>query len=164
MLLCTGPCGRELPTSEFHRLKRRSRGFAYWCKSCHREYHKRWKAENKEKFDGYVKKHLKSNREDLAKRSKTWREENPDKVLAQVAKRRADKKKRTPCWLTKDQKDQIAQVYALRNKMQATFGLDYEVDHIVPLMGENVCGLHVPWNLQILEKSLNKSKYNKHGP
>lgn len=160
-LLCTGPCGKELPTSEFHRRKKGSRGFAYRCKHCHKEYHKRWKAENKDKFEGYVKKHLKGNREKLAERSKSWRKDNPSKVLAQLAKRRADKKSRTPSWLSKSQKEQIVNLYALRDKMQKTLGLDYEVDHIIPLKGENVCGLHVPWNMQILEKSLNRSKYNK---
>lgn len=68
---------------------------------------------------------------------------------------------RTPKWLTEQQLSEIKQFYT-----DASFLTNYtktkcEVDHIVPLRGKNVCGLNVPWNLQILTRSDNARKHAK---
>jgi 5-methylcytosine-specific restriction endonuclease McrA len=65
-------------------------------------------------------------------------------------------KEATPLWLSKEQKAQIADFY----KKAKIFGL--VVDHIVPLKGTGVNGLHVPWNLQLLTDEENKRKSNKY--
>jgi hypothetical protein len=92
-----------------------------------------------------------------------WRKANPERMTALRAKRRASKLLRTPPWLTKQHFEEIRQFYVEAKDLQwlsdPTDPL--EVDHMVPLQGDNVSGLHVPWNLQILPKSLNCSKKNR---
>ena len=80
---------------------------------------------------------------------------------AQVAKRRAQRLQATPSWLTKKQEKEILKFYQLAKDRYRDTGTKYHVDHIVPLLGKNVCGLHVPWNLQLLPSTKNLSKSNK---
>ena len=66
-----------------------------------------------------------------------------------------------PKWLTKDQAKEINDMYIHMRDCRAVTGEEYHVDHIVPLKGENICGLHVPWNLQVLPAYINERKSNK---
>jgi hypothetical protein len=107
--------------------------------------------------------------------NKVWRQNNPDKSASYtckyIAKNKGDrnlwtanyrsaKDARQPKWLNAGQLFEMESVYnycaALRN-----VGLDYHVDHIVPLRGDNVSGLHVPWNLQVITGADNMSKGNR---
>lgn len=60
-----------------------------------------------------------------------------------------------------EHRDEIAEFYKQSRRLTDETGILHHVDHIVPLNGENVCGLHVPWNLQVLTASDNISKSNK---
>ena len=57
--------------------------------------------------------------------------------------------------------DEIKNFYWLARDLKAVTGEEYHVDHIVPINGKNVCGLHVPWNLQVLPADINMSKGNR---
>lgn len=81
-------------------------------------------------------------------------EKNREKVMVKVAARCRRAKQATPAWLTRREKAQIRALYA-----QAR-ALGLQVDHIHPLTHPLVCGLHVPWNLQLLEPDQNLSKHN----
>jgi len=65
-----------------------------------------------------------------------------------------------PKWLTDDQKWMIEEIYELRDLRSKLTGVVHHVDHIVPLRGQNCCGLHVPWNLQVIPAVDNLSKSN----
>ena len=90
--------------------------------------------------------------------------ENPGKVLADTVKRRSNKMQRTPAWLTKDDFWMIEQAYELAVLRTRLFGFAWHVDHIIPLQGKLVSGLHVPSNLQVIPWRDNVAKANKYLP
>lgn len=78
------------------------------------------------------------------------------------AKRRSIKIMATPRWLDNLQLLSIRELYFFAQKVSVETGVLHHVDHIVPLKGEFVCGLHVPWNLQVIPAVENIKKSNKH--
>jgi hypothetical protein len=75
--------------------------------------------------------------------------------------RRASEYMATPDWLTKDQKREIALFYKQAKTQSDFHETEFHVDHIEPLNGKTSCGLHVPWNLQVLPATENMKKGNK---
>ena len=102
---------------------------------------------NKEKIKIYTE----NNKERKKKYHKEYRLKNNNLINALQAKRRAMKLKATPKFANLKK---IKEIYKNCPK-------GYTVDHIIPLQGNNVCGLHVEWNLQYLTRSENSSKSNK---
>jgi len=93
--------------------------------------------------------------------ARNWHKNNPLKSYAAVVRRRAKLKHRMPPWLTDEHKFAILAVYEKARIMSEETGTKRQVDHIVPLRGKLVSGLHVPWNLQILTTFENQSKGNR---
>ena len=110
------------------------------------KYNSEWKRVNFEKHNAHVK---------LSK------SKNPEKYEALKRKYKANKLQRIPPWLSNSQFCDIEIYYKKARKLSKLTGVQHHVDHIIPLLGKNVCGLHVPWNLQILTASQNCSKSNR---
>lgn len=92
---------------------------------------------------------------------RNWAKRNPDKCNAKQMKYKVSKKNRTPPWLTKDHLKQIEEFYTRAKIAEDFTGVKYDVDHIEPIQGKDICGLHVPWNLQLLPKKENMKKGNR---
>ena len=90
-----------------------------------------------------------------------WKENNLVQVRASTKARRRKHKQATPPWLTRKQKSEIRSLYEIAITMTKTTGEQYVVDHIVPLRSDEVCGLHVPWNLRVITQEENLKKSNK---
>ena len=101
------------------------------------------------------------NRNKLAARDKRRYEADKSKFFANNAKRRAAQLQATPPWLTKEHWKAMAEMYADAQMMTETTGVPHDVDHIWPLKGRKSCGLHVPWNLQIVPAAWNNRKANR---
>ena len=99
--------------------------------------------------------------EDKRRYKKTHKVNNPDMYKEMTSLRRRRFRDATPKWLTDTHKMEIRLKYRLAIELSRATGERHAVDHIVPLHGENVCGLHVPWNLRVITQDQNLRKSNK---
>ena len=123
-------------------------------------YSKDWFRDNPDKARSYSSSYLINNRDKINTSRLEMYRINPSKYRGYSSNYRASKSSATPSWLTKEQKDSINNFYEQARDCEVTSGMKYEVDHIIPLNGKNVCGLHVPWNLQVLPRDINRAKSN----
>ena len=133
----------------------RQRDAAYYaanrerCNGSSREY---W-ALNKDKLNQAARKWSRENRDKANASQARYRKNNPHKINARAAERR-----RRHQMFGKIFKQEIYVVYEKAREISKCTGVPHHVDHIVPLNGQTVSGLHVPWNLQIIPAKVNQSK------
>ena len=96
-----------------------------------------------------------NNREISRLASTRWAKNNPARVLANINARRARLLQAIPAWADLDA---IGLIYEKRKQISLDTGMVHHVDHIVPLRGKLVCGLHVSWNLRIIPARDNLQK------
>lgn len=135
-----------------------------------------WNAANREKCKSYSRAHFERNRGERLANLKKWGEENPGRLkaaqkawadanrhvfTASTAKIRAKIIQRTPAWADWTE---IQKFYNEARKLTRQTGIEHQVDHIVPLNGKNVSGLHVHYNLQVITKDENLKKRNYFDP
>jgi len=173
-------CGDNLLISEFGKDANKLSGLTSWCKKCSGLYYEENAERIKQRVRSYNeshkeekytndKKYYENHREVYAENAKLWVKNNSEKRKqiqrdydqrtqpaknARTAHYRASKIEATPPWLNNHQLDEMRRMYENCPK-------GFEVDHIVPLRGKNVRGLHVPWNLQYLPAQENNKKGNR---
>jgi len=138
-----------------------------------REKTKQWRADNPDKAKESNSQYYQNNRDkqladakerylknaDIKKQqAKQWKKNNPDKVAAINAKRRAQKRNAIPKW---SDISAIGKFYTEARKLTESTRIQYQVDHIVPLISKVVCGLHCEDNLRVITAEENNAKKNR---
>lgn len=151
-------------------------GLSSQCKACYKLYYQSkkheidsaskirtaaWRLKNQEKYRAYsieyYQKHTEKIKAKSAKYQPLWRAKNPGKTLALTRKYQISKINACPPWINLSE---IEKIYDEAAKIRKN-GIDVHVDHIIPLRGKMVCGLHVPWNLRIIPAKDNMKKNAK---
>jgi hypothetical protein len=153
--VCT-VCKKEKPLIDFYLVKNRTGSVRRSpCKQCKSELCRKYFEENRfeivERRRPYQKKWQDRQPKERGQRINQSRKEY---FMRYHRRKRADKLKATPPWVTKEHFLQMRTFYLNRP-------VGYHVDHIIPLKGKAVRGLHVPWNLQYLPAKENMRKGNR---
>lgn len=186
MKLCSR-CRCEKPLDQFNKDRSTKTGLSHWCRECNRTKNKglyekqrpdrlakqrSWSEANPDKVRANNRRQYENNREKRIAKAINRQKLNPDKRKEYTRRTYennpeyyADKsvwrhfviRQATPPWVDREA---ILAVYREARRVSKETGIPHEVDHIHPLQGENFCGLHVPWNLQILTRKENRSKGN----
>jgi hypothetical protein len=137
-------------------------------KARHRETMAAWAANNPQKvYEAERRRQEKlyadpARREALRQYHKRHNQQFPEKQSLRTRRRQLAKLQRIPAWLTAEDHAAMDALYAEAVRLTRETGVPHDVDHIIPLQGRMVSGLHVPSNLQILTASQNRSKGHKH--
>lgn len=125
------------------------------------EYARQYYAKNRDKRLENSRTWHAENKENIYERKKLWGKENPHIRAEYAMRRHARKLQATPSWADIDE---IREFYRDAARLTLETGYKWEVDHIVPLQGKLVSGLHNQFNLRVIPKSDNAAKHNRWHP
>ena len=187
MKLCP-KCDRTLDLSSFSKDRSTASGLSAWCRDCTRAKNAKRYEEDKERRLAKQKAYHQENREVILERFKQryqsmpdvykaeaqqWADNNRDKVRAKAQRYYRSKPEyfleksrrrqllvaqQTPAWVDLEK---VRAIYAEARRLTESTGIPHEVDHVIPIKGRNVCGLHWEGNLEIKTQEANRRKYNK---
>jgi len=146
--------------SDFYVDQSKKSGFKSSCKSCQPKKVTNYPPKNLEKYKESRAEYYAKNSEKIKARIAANRIKNLDKDREKSARKYAEKLQRT-IPLNQIQKSAIKNIYSFADWVSKKTGERHHVDHIVPLKGKNMSGLHVPWNLRVISQKENLMKKNK---
>jgi len=156
-------CSTDKALSLFNKDSSRKDGYHSYCRECSSVDKKKAYEAKKQKYIDNATKWRKENPQKTKVYSKKARQVHKAKRCADWMLYNTSKLNACPSWLTQEQRKEIEHKYLFAKFLEEIGGslIKYHVDHIVPLRGSDVCGLHVPWNLQILNAKENMKKGNR---
>jgi hypothetical protein len=181
MKLCC-KCKLTKPTTDFYANKRMKDGFNTFCILCHKAdnvtrknrnrknkefkaaelaWKKAYRERTKEQQAAYMIEWRNKNSNHVTRYGKKYRVQNKERYNYLCQLRKISLMQRTPKWLSEDDFWVIEQAYKLSSLRTKMFGFQWHVDHIIPLRGKVVSGLHTPTNLQVIPWIYNQRKTNK---
>ncbi len=158
---CCPKCLDIKPYDLFSKDRSRFDGFSCYCKPCAKIVIDKIHQKDPTKRANRAKAWRNRSRDLKNLAARIWSKKNRDKMNANLVAYRSLKFKRTPKWLTPSDWIEIKWAYKIAREMSNSTGNQYHVDHIIPLRGKNVSGLHVPQNLQVITAQENYNKNNK---
>jgi len=164
-------CKVEKLAATFYRDKRTKRdGLMGSCKECHNSRVVNWQNSNRDKVRAAVLARHRNNVDGDRVALKAWRAANPERtkqqwvrsrarngtaIYARNAARTEQQRRATPAWANKFFIEEAYELARLRTKVT---GFKWHVDHVIPLKGKNVCGLHVETNFAVIPAAVNVRK------
>jgi hypothetical protein len=180
--VCT-KCKQGKPVVDFYANKRMKDGLNTFCIVCHKAdnvarkavkrdnptfhaaeltYKKQYRERTRLQQSAYMQEWRKQNQEYLRIWSKQYRADNKAKYNYLCQLRKISLVRRTPKWLDAEEMWLIEEAYQLASLRTKMFNFSWHVDHVIPLRGKLVSGLHVPNNLRVIPWLENQTKTNKY--
>ena len=154
-------CEKFLDLSGFYKNKSRHDGLQGYCKECKIKRDRQYDSEHRDKVNAYARKRRAEDKSYLADLKKYREKSKAIRAKIQM-KRKSAKLQRIPAWLTEFDLLKIKCYYQVAAMYTKESGYGWHVDHVIPLQGKNVSGLHVPSNLQIIPAIQNMRKSNSY--
>lgn len=187
-------CRTEFSVSDYRIVNSRIGKRASRCEACLKAYASAWYQKNREltlqrskarverkrdEIRAYLAEYQRNNSTRLKQYHRDWCVENADRVkekylaeypakreqfIARARKRQAAEIKATTNWNPEFDQLVFEEAYSLCALRKSLTGHSWHVDHIMPLRGKTVCGLHSYTNIAVIQASINRAKSNKHWP
>jgi hypothetical protein len=151
-------CGELKPLEDFHKSKLGKMGRKGQCKECCAARDLSTRPQRLAKQKEWRENMPESKRAEYRAANAEFYRSKPEKKRANTRARQASQKQRTPAW---SNPASIQKLYEKAANLEAATGIQFHVDHIIPLQGRLVSGLHVASNLQVIPALDNLRKSNK---
>jgi 5-methylcytosine-specific restriction endonuclease McrA len=163
MKVCS-KCREAKPLNNFGPAKKSPDGLNCYCSPCNRAHAAAWRSANRQRSAAARAAWAAANPRKMLEYLASWAERKAEIETtyrrSKAAKQRVEKLQRTLA-LTPAQEAAIKAIYAEAKRVSEKTKILHHVDHIVPLQGKEMSGLHVPWNLEVVPARQNLAKSNK---